>query len=95
MFGFGLLEILVILIIALVFIGPDQLPEVARVLGRLLNELKRTTDSLKREFDNNISSNDHIHRPPPPTAQMPPASPPPAEQQRPPENSAPGEKKGE
>lgn len=33
-------------IIALVFIGPKQLPEVARVVGRLINEWKRATSDL-------------------------------------------------
>lgn len=37
--GFG--EILVIAVLALIFIGPKQLPDVARTLGRLLNEIKR------------------------------------------------------
>lgn len=41
---------LVIAIIALIFIGPDQIPEVARTLGRLLNDVRRSTEDLKREF---------------------------------------------
>jgi len=46
MFNFGFSELVVIGIIALIFIGPKQLPEVARVVGRLLNEFKRATGDL-------------------------------------------------
>lgn len=39
----GFTEMLVLGVIALLVIGPKQLPEVARVVGRTLNELKRAT----------------------------------------------------
>lgn len=55
MFGLGLSEILVIAVIAIVFIGPDQLPDVARTIGRFLNDLKRSTDSLKDDFKSQIN----------------------------------------
>lgn len=42
---------LVVAVIALIFIGPDQIPEVARTLGRFLSDLRRSTDDLKREFN--------------------------------------------
>lgn len=50
MFGIGMSEMLVIAVIALIFIGPDQIPEVARTIGRFINDLKKSTDDLKREF---------------------------------------------
>lgn len=46
MFNIGFSEFMVIGIIALLVIGPKQLPEVARVVGRLLNELKKATQDL-------------------------------------------------
>ena len=46
MFNIGFTEFLAIGVIALVVIGPKQLPEVARVVGRLLGELKRATSDL-------------------------------------------------
>lgn len=46
MFGMGATEILVILALALVVIGPRKLPELARALGKGLGEFKRAT----REF---------------------------------------------
>ena len=46
MFNIGFSEFLAIGIIALLVIGPEQLPQVARTLGRLLNELRRATQDL-------------------------------------------------
>lgn len=50
MFNMGMGELIFIGIIALVFIGPKQLPEVARNLARFFNELKRTTGEFKKNF---------------------------------------------
>lgn len=52
MFGLGFTEILVIGVLALILLGPEQLPDLARKLGRFVNDLKRTTDGLKEEFKN-------------------------------------------
>ncbi|NQY99201.1 MAG: twin-arginine translocase TatA/TatE family subunit [Bdellovibrionales bacterium] len=46
MFNMGLQEMIVLGAIALLVIGPKQLPEVARVVGRMLNEFKRATGDL-------------------------------------------------
>lgn len=52
MFGnIGFPELLVIFVVALLVIGPQRLPEVARSLGRALRELKRTTTELQNSFD--------------------------------------------
>jgi len=50
MFNMGLGELIFVGIIALIFIGPKQLPEVARNLARFFNELKRTTGEFKKNF---------------------------------------------
>lgn len=50
MFNMGFTELLLLGAIALIFIGPKQLPEVARVVARLLNELKRATGELGTSF---------------------------------------------
>jgi Tat protein translocase TatB subunit len=49
----GMQEMLVVLLVALVFIGPKRLPEIARTLGRLMNELKRAGEELKSQIDLN------------------------------------------
>lgn len=43
MFGIGVPELILILIIGLVVFGPGKLPEVGRALGRSLREFKKAT----------------------------------------------------
>lgn len=50
MFGLGMSEIIFLAILALIVIGPKELPEVARTVGRFLNELKRSTNVLGEEL---------------------------------------------
>lgn len=46
MFNIGFGELVIIGVVALIVIGPKQLPEVARVLGRLIGEFKKATEDL-------------------------------------------------
>ncbi len=46
MFNLGFSEIMIIGVLALLLIGPKQLPEVAKVLGRMMNEFKKATTDL-------------------------------------------------
>ncbi len=50
MFGIGMTELLVILTIALIVIGPKKLPELARSLGKGLAEFRRASSEMRREF---------------------------------------------
>jgi len=47
MFGIGMPELLLILALALIVIGPKKLPDVAKAIGRGLAEFRRATDELK------------------------------------------------
>ncbi len=47
MFGIGMPEMLLILAVALLVIGPQKLPEIAKALGRGMAEFKRATNELK------------------------------------------------
>lgn len=47
MFGIGMPEMLVILALALIIIGPKKLPDLAKSLGRAMREFKRATNELK------------------------------------------------
>ena len=47
MFGIGMPELLLILAVALIVIGPKKLPDLARSLGRALGEFKKATEDLK------------------------------------------------
>lgn len=49
MFGIGVPELVLILIIGLVVFGPGKLPEVGRAIGKSLNEFKRATSSAGDE----------------------------------------------
>lgn len=50
MFNMGFTEMLFVAGLALILIGPKQLPELARNLGRLLNEFKRSTSIFTEEL---------------------------------------------
>ena len=52
MFGLGAGEILVIGVIALIFIGPKKLPELARGLGRGIKEFQKAKNDLLDEVNN-------------------------------------------
>jgi Tat protein translocase TatB subunit len=51
MFGIGFEHLLVIMIVILLVVGPNKLPDVARALGRGYAEFKRTMDDLKNTMD--------------------------------------------
>jgi sec-independent protein translocase protein TatB len=50
MFGIGMPELLLILALALIVLGPKKLPELARALGKGMSEFRRATDELKDEL---------------------------------------------
>ena len=51
MFGVGSSELIIILIIALLILGPKEIPKVARTLGRGMRELQRAKDELKKNIE--------------------------------------------
>jgi sec-independent protein translocase protein TatA len=69
MFGIGMTEVLVILVVALIFFGPSRLPELARSLGRAMHEFRRASSDLRASFNEAIEP-----APPPPV--RPPGTPP-------------------
>ena len=85
MFGIGMWELIVILIVALLVVGPQKLPELARALRRSFAEFKRATNEVRRTIETEIRLDDDI---PPPRNMFPriPPTPPvkPAEESSPP-----------
>ncbi|MBN2296954.1 MAG: twin-arginine translocase TatA/TatE family subunit [Deltaproteobacteria bacterium] len=51
MFGIGGQELIIILVLALILLGPKKLPDIAKSLGRALGEFQRASDDLKKEID--------------------------------------------
>ena len=52
MFGIGPEELALVALLALLVLGPDRLPKVMREMGRVVGDLRRTSDELKNEFLN-------------------------------------------
>jgi len=50
MFGIGFPELVLILIVALIVLGPEKLPDLAKALGRAYSEFKRAGEDLKRSI---------------------------------------------
>jgi TatA/E family protein of Tat protein translocase len=70
MFGIGLPELMVILVVALLVFGPTKLPELARSLGRGLAEFRRASSDLRQSFTE-ATEEPRIDTPPP----KPPSAP--------------------
>lgn len=50
MFNIGPWELGLILLVALIVVGPGKLPEVAKAIGKGISEFKKVTNGYKREF---------------------------------------------
>ena len=55
LFGVSMGEVLVVLIAVLLLFGAKSIPEFARTLGKGMNEFKKATDDLKKEFQEGTS----------------------------------------
>src|ERR671938_721872 len=61
--GLSMTELIIILGLALLLLGPDQLPSLARSLGKGLRELRKATDDIKGQFESEIARIDLDQQP--------------------------------
>ncbi|MCK5287720.1 MAG: twin-arginine translocase TatA/TatE family subunit [Candidatus Omnitrophica bacterium] len=58
MLSFGMNELIVILLIALLFFGSTKLPQVAKALGRSIKEFKKGAKEVKDEIEEETNDDD-------------------------------------
>ncbi|HTP26296.1 MAG TPA: twin-arginine translocase TatA/TatE family subunit [Anaeromyxobacteraceae bacterium] len=71
MFGLGMGEILIILALALILLGPQKLPDAAKHIGKGLREFRKATEDLRSQFETELYASD---TPKPTLVEPPPQS---------------------
>jgi sec-independent protein translocase protein TatB len=82
MFGLGMGEIMIILVLALVLLGPARLPDAAKSIGKAMRDFRKATDDVRSQVETvmyeepkTAASKPKLVDPPPPGA-SPPGVPP-------------------
>lgn len=58
MFGLGFGEIIIIVFFILVFFGSKEIPNLARTIAKIINQVKHASNELKQEISSTIDAND-------------------------------------
>jgi len=59
MFDFSMAELMVVMVVALVVIGPERLPKVARTLGHLYGRAQRYVNTVKADISRDMAIDDY------------------------------------
>ena len=62
MFGIGSSELLVILIVAFLVLGPSHLPKIAKTLGKAMGEFRRVSTEFQRTLNMEVEKEEHEER---------------------------------
>ena len=72
MSGIGFWELIILFHIGLIVLGPERLPRVANQIGSWLGQARRMTRVMKRQLEDELELNKHLHvKPPPPVKSDP------------------------
>ncbi len=63
MFNLGFWEMVVLAVIALLVVGPEKLPPLARNIGHFLNDLKRTVNTITTDINTTIDEDEFLKEP--------------------------------
>ena len=58
MFSIGPFELMIIMIVALVIVGPEKLPELARMIARAMRDLRKYATEVRSEFERDVLTED-------------------------------------
>jgi sec-independent protein translocase protein TatB len=72
MFNIGTGEMIMIAVVALLVLGPQRLPELARGIGKFIREFRRQTDDVRNVVEREFYRMDQEVMNPPPQVQAPP-----------------------
>jgi len=95
LFGVGPMEAVLILMVALILVGPERLPEMLRTVARVVTQVRRTANQLTSEVMRDLDDAARQRQEPPPAPRLgpppavPPEAPPLDSPDRPPDDSAP------
>lgn len=58
MFSIGFPELMIIMVVGLIVLGPEKLPEVARMIARAMRDIRKYADDVRSEFEKNVLTED-------------------------------------